>query len=235
MAPSYGAARNCTKPDRSWHLGRAENWHRPERTERFPLPSLRLLWQETDPYRSDSAASRIMAKRSVDATKSPLRQPRRKLLQNLPRAAADIDGTSRSRPDQANRVLHERIVDFAEICFGRRGGISLRLAGIVHNFRFGNAGQMEPAHRSSAGGIIALRDTLPWASLTRNRFWQPDRQGTTSNSSRPFAGAATRFMTVIPGSSDSGVAAGASGQWRARIIAPNTSPVVPSAIRHSLP
>ena len=49
-------------------------------------------------------------------------------------------------------MLHERIVDFAEICFGRRGGIGLRLAGVVHNFRFGNAGQMEPTHRSSAGG-----------------------------------------------------------------------------------
>src|SRR5437588_7997094 len=51
--------------------------------------------------------------RAVDAKKSPFRQSRGKLHKNLTGPAANIERATRERADQAKRMFHEAIVDFA--------------------------------------------------------------------------------------------------------------------------
>ena len=96
--------------------------------------------------------------RAVDAEKSPFWQSRGKLHKNLTGPAANIERATRERADQAKRMFHEAIVDFAEVCVSSRRGVGLHLARIVHHLGFGKTRQTKifsgPSHR---GQHIVLR------------------------------------------------------------------------------
>ena len=85
--------------------------------------------------------------RMIHGDELPVGQPPGKFQNDLAGTSADVQSVALPAPvDKRDGMLDEGVVNAVEMLLRRSRSIGLDFSGIVHDFGFGNAWQVEPTH-----------------------------------------------------------------------------------------